>query len=510
MSQNREGDRDRLERHLESELRKRGMTRRELMKGGAGLAGAVGLGWLFAACGGGGGETTAAGTTEPPAGTTAAGTTEAPPTTEEAPPAEAFTGTLKVTGLGVDLIDPVKAAGEAALGFPLAFDVTDSVTMVQKAITQPDAFDVFSGYTYQFNQIWPSGNMYPLEIAQIPLWGEMSSLIKQGKVDPASSTCVYGDGDAPFRSLYVDVDGTGQWPSSSETPVELEGVLVSWVDEETGQTVGDEPAYTIGTAHNFNMDAMGYNTDVIQMEPEEVDWTELLNASWKGRVAILNDPGIGMQDVGVAAVTLGLMERPASFGNLTKDEIDTLVKILLDYKKKGQFKAFWTTFNDSVNFMASGEVVIESMWSPAVALLVAQGQPIRYAAPPSGFRGWAATMGISSKAAEDPAKLQACYDYINWWFSGEPGAIMMRQGYYNGVQETSREFVEPEEWDFWIEGQPAAKDLPGITGNVGDIKAGQVRDGGSFTDRACNYATWNSYFDENEYQVQRWNEFLNA
>lgn len=508
MSENREVDRDRLERHLESELKRRGMTRAELMKGGAGLAGAVGLGWLFAACGGGGGGE------ETPAATTAASggggeETQAAATTEEAP-VEKFTGTLKVTGLGVDLIDPVKAAAEAALGFKLAFDVTDSVTMVQKAITQPDAFDVFSGYTYQYNQIWPSGNMYALEIAKIPAWADQTPLISQGKVDAASTTCSYGDGDAPFRSLYVDPDQSGMWPSSPETPPELEGILVSWVDESTGQTVGDEPLYTIGTAHNFNMDAMGYNADVIQKEPNEVDWVELLNASYKGRVAILNDPGIGMQDVGIAAVTLGLIDKPVSLGNLSKEEIDGLVKILLDYKKKGQFKAFWTTFNDSVNFMASGEVVIESMWSPAVALLVAQGLPIRYAAPPSGFRGWCATQGISAKVAEDPSKLQACYDYINWWYSGEPGAIMMRQGYYNAVQEPTRQFVEPEEWDFWIEGKAAAKDLPGITGQVGDIKAGQVRDGGSFVDRACNYATWNSYFDENEYQVQRWNEFLNA
>ena len=37
-----------------------------------------------------------------------------------------------------------------------------------------------------------------------------------------------------------------------------------------------------------------------------------------------------------------------------------------------------------------------------------------------------------------------------------------------------------------------------------------MRDGGSFADRACIYASWNSYFEENEYQTQRWNEFLAA
>ena len=500
----REPDRDNLERHLDYELKKRGMTRRELVKGGAAMAGALGLGALFAACGGGGdsgGEaTTAAGGGETAGGTAAATTAEAAP---------AFTGTLRVTGLGVDLIDPIKEMAEKALGFKLAFDVTDSVTMVQKAITQPGSFDVFSGYSYQYDQAWPSGNFHNEEIAKLTAWGQMTPLMSQGFVDPTSGSgqgCSYGDGDAPFRGLYVDPDQSGTWQTNQNTPSELDGIIVQWVDESSGQTVGDEPLYTVGAPGAiFNMDSMGYNADVIQKEPNEVSWAELFNAEYKGRVALLNDPGIGMQDAALGTRALGLLQF-GNVGNMTKEEIDALTKVLIE--KKDQFRAFWTEFNESVNLMASGEVVIESMWSPAVALLVAQGQNVRYAAPPEGFRGWCGNLSMSKNVESDPSLLQACYDYVNWWYTGEPAALMMRQGYYNSVQETSREFVSPDEWAFWIDGQPAATDLPGITGQVGDVKKGQVRDGGSFTDRACNYATWNSYFQENEYQIQRWNEFL--
>ena len=117
------------------------------------------------------------------------------------------------------------------------------------------------------------------------------------------------------------------------------------------------------------------------------------------------------------------------FGNPTKAEIDRLFKIMTTYKKAGQFRAFWSAFTDSVNFMVSKEVVIESMWSPAVALVKAAGVNILYAAPPEGFRGWCSAEGISSKVT-DPAKLQACYDYINWNYNGYLGAVIMRQGYY--------------------------------------------------------------------------------
>ncbi|MCC6224235.1 MAG: hypothetical protein IT201_12185 [Thermoleophilia bacterium] len=64
-------DRDQLERRLESELRKRGLTRRDLMRdGGMRIAAILGLGALFAACGGDGGG--AVGDEETPGGAPAA------------------------------------------------------------------------------------------------------------------------------------------------------------------------------------------------------------------------------------------------------------------------------------------------------------------------------------------------------------------------------------------------------------------------------------------------------
>ncbi len=511
MSDWREKDRDQLERHLEHELKKRGLTRRDLMKGGMGMAGALGLGALFAACGGGGEE--AATEAAPPA------TEAAPPATEAAPK---FTGTLRVIGLGVDLQAadgragaqpgaPIAEEAEKALGFKLEFTVKNTVEMEQIALTQPESFDIFSGYHYMYDRLWSSGNLQPVEIAKITEWANINNLFKLGKVDPASTTCTVGAGDAPVTKLYVDPDKTGAWPTSPETNTANEGVLVQWADIAASPIagIGDEPKYCTGVPQNFNMDSMGYNADVIQKAPNEVSWAELFNPSYKGRVALLADPAIALQDAGNAAIASGLVEGFGSLGNMTKEEMDVMFKILTDLKKSGHFKAFWGDFNESVNLMASGEVVIESMWSPAVAVLVSQGLNVLYASPPEGFRGWSDGQAISAKVS-DPSALQACYDYINWWNSGVPGALMMRQGYYSAYQEPTRQYVTPEEWDYWIDGKPAATDLPGITGQVGDIKAGTTRDGGSFVDRGCHYSTWNSHPQEEEYMTTLWNEFQAA
>jgi putative spermidine/putrescine transport system substrate-binding protein len=469
----------------------RGLTRRELLvKGGVGAAAVGGLGAL--------------------AGPAVARSTES----------EAIT--LRVNTLGVEWPQGVQQQAEKDLGIKFQIQALSSVAQVQKVITAPESFDIFGGYNYQDMQAWPAHNLLPIDTKKIKAWPQLYKLFTYGKLNPASKSCTYGDGDAPFRSLFVK-QGTSGLPLSKELPAQNKEI-VQWIDESTGQPHGGkpQPQFVVGIPAHFNMDSMGYLGDVITKAPNKVSWAELLNPKWKGRVALLNDPGIALQDAGNAVKALGLAKFQ-DLGNMTKKEIDTLVKIMTTYKKKGQFRAFWSTFNESVNLMSSKEVVIESMWSPAVALLTAQGIPVKYAAPPEGFRGWCSAQGISA-SVKDPKVLDACYRYLNWMYEGFLGAAIMRQGYYIGNGSTLSGWIAANgtkkpygghpftaaEYDFWYNGKPAAADLPGITGHVGDIKKGSTRDGGSFTTRACHYSSWNSYFRESTYQVKRFNDFLSA
>jgi putative spermidine/putrescine transport system substrate-binding protein len=105
--------------------------------------------------------------------------------------------------------------------------------------------------------------------------------------------------------------------------------------------------------------------------------------------------------------------------------------------------------------------------------------------------------------------LEAAYNYLNWWLSGWPGAIVARQGYYISNPERSRPFLSDAEWNYWYGGEPALSDLPGPDGKV-LIKKGSVRAGGAYTDRMSHVAVWNSVMDEHNYLVRRWNELLNA
>lgn len=416
-----------------------------------------------------------------------------------------FAGTLRVLGSGYDQLDPIKQRAERDLGLNIAFDITDPDSAVEKAITQPASFDVLSYFHFGFDAIWPTGSLQPVDTRRIDRWSQLSTLFKLGKLRPGDPRCTYGQGDAPFRSMYVD--DSGRYPVSPDKPGGA-WKIVRWIDELTGKPFRGlpEPRYPNGVPASFNLDAIGYDARVIDRAPEQVSWAELLNARWRGRVALFSGAQVALLDTGNAAEAAGLM-RFKNKGDMTKNEIDTLVKLLIRLKRQGHFHGFWHS-DEAIDFMLAREVVIEPMWTFHVVALQQQGFPVRYAAPPEGFRGWSGGLAISA-AIKDSARLQAAYDYVNWWHAGYAGAVMMRLGFYNAVQATSRRFVEPAEWDYWIGGRPATENLPGAFGDA-TIRRGQARDGGSFARRACRYASWNSIFRERAHQERRWRDFVTA
>jgi len=218
----------------------------------------------------------------------------------------------------------------------------------------------------------------------------------------------------------------------------------------------------------------------------------------------LNIPSIGIMDAAMVVEAMGEYKYPDK-GNMTKEEIDLTMKVLTEAKKQGQFRAFWSDFNESVNLMASGEVVIQSMWSPAITAVRTKGIPCVYQPLKEGYRAWAAGFGLPTTIKGYQADL--AYEFINWFLSGWAGAYLNRQGYYSAVLPTAKANMESYEWDYWMLGKPAAKDIMSPSGQK-LASAGEVRDGGSYETRMGGVACWNAVMDENRYMVRKWNEFV--
>ncbi|WP_341676495.1 extracellular solute-binding protein [Niveibacterium sp. SC-1] len=351
---------------------------------------------------------------------------------------------------------------------------TDEVT--KRAVTAPNSFDLLDTEYFSLRKIIPTGNIKGIDAKRIKNADKITPLFTRGEV---AGKKVGDQGTAPKKVMF------------------LQG-------EKSKVFAKDPTQFITLIPTTYNADTLGIRPDLIKRPIES--WAELLNKDFKGKAAILNIPSIGIMDAAMVVEALGLYKYPDK-GNMTKAEIDLTIKTLIEAKKSGQFRALWKDFNESVNLMASGEVVIQSMWSPAVTKVRSQGIACIFQPLKEGYRAWASGFGIPTTL--QGAKLDAAYEFINWFLDGWAGAYLNRQGYYSAVLETAKAKMEPYEWAYWMEGKPAEKDIKAPDGSVIE-KAGKVRDGGSYEQRMGGIACWNAVMDENEYMVRKWNEFVAA
>ena len=264
---------------------------------------------------------------------------------------------IRTIGLAVSVINEIQGKASEDLGFSVRGQALGYGAMVGKMLNQNDQYEIAEGYFNDMDVMIPAKVWQPIDTRRIPEWEKVSDLTKTGRLTPESNP---GQGDAPFRHLWLDEDG-----NRVEGPSRYISMLPGW----------------------HNADSLGYNPEETGRPIES--WAELFSEDFAGQVALLNAPQIGVMDAALAVEGLGIFQF-GDKGNMTREEIDFLVDFLIEKKQAGHFRAFWETFGQSVNLMVNGEVVLESMWSPAVTAIKAEGSP---ASTPSRRRGCAAGTG---------------------------------------------------------------------------------------------------------------------
>jgi putative spermidine/putrescine transport system substrate-binding protein len=384
--------------------------------------------------------------------------------------------TLRQFGTGVSNLNDVAIKVKEDLGFTLEMTALDSDSVTQRAATQPKSFDIADIEYWICKKVWPTGNLQAMDTSKIKNFDKISPIFTTGKLTPESTVA---QGTAPSTVGFVDGQGS-----------------TTFADDVTGWMT------LIPTI--YNADTLGIRPDLIGRPIDT--WAELLNPEFKGKASILDISSIGIMDMAMVCEAMGEIKY-ADKGNMTREEIDKTIGIFTEAKKNGQFRAFWKSFDESVNLMASGEVVIQSMWSPAITAVKSKGIECVYQPLKEGYRSWGGGIGLSANLSG--LELEAAYEYINWYLSGWVGGYLMRQGYYSAVPETSKEFMSENEWGYWYEGKAATADITSPTGDK-LAAAGELRDGGSYVDRMGAVACWNAVMDENQYMVGKWNEFIAA
>lgn len=378
--------------------------------------------------------------------------------------------------LGVSAINEIAEKCKADLGITLQMTALDSDAVVQRVVTQPNSFDIGDIEYWMCKKVFPANTLQAMDVKKIKYFDKIVPIFTSGKLKPDS---VVAQGTAPNTVSFVEGPGSTKFAK-------------------------DQTGWFTMIPTIYNADTLGIRPDLVGRKIE--NWKDILDPKFKGKTSILNIPSIGIMDAAMICESAGIVKY-GDKGNMTKAEIDKTIDFLIKTKKEGQFRAFWKTFDESVNLMTSGEVVIQSMWSPAVSAVRAKGVPCVYQPLKEGYRAWGG--GLSLAKHLQGAQLDAAYDYINWYLSGWVGAFLNRQGYYSAVLETAKANMSADEWGFWMEGKPAEGDIKNPQGVVVE-KKGAVRDGGSFNERMGAVACWNAVMDEDRYMVQKWNQFIAA
>ncbi len=385
---------------------------------------------------------------------------------------------LQHAGPPVTAIPAIAEQATKDLGFTVHMQASENADLLNRFLSQSSAIDCADVSVVFMKYLIGRNVLQAIPINKVKDWDKTIPLFTKGEYPDGRKAS--RQGVMPLNILYATTPD-GQKVSDG-TPTE-------WV---TGI-----PTVT-------NADTLGVRPDLVERPISS--WADLLSPEFKGKAALQDQPTVGVIDVALALESRGDIKY-GNKGNMTKEEIDKTIKIMTDVKKSGQFRSFWGSFDQSVNLMASGEVVIQSMWSPAVAAVRSRGIACTYQPLKEGYRGWGYTLGAMKHLTG--LKLDCFYEYMNWYTSGFQGAFIAREGYYAAQPENARKFLTEAEWDYWYGGKPAATDIMNPFGKLQE-KAGVKRDGGSFWDRLGNIAVWNSVMDEDRYLTRKWNEFITS
>jgi putative spermidine/putrescine transport system substrate-binding protein len=384
---------------------------------------------------------------------------------------------LHHAGPPVTAIPAIAAQATKDLGFTVQMQAVENADLLNRFLSQASSMDCADISLVYMRYLIGRNVLQAIPLSKFKYWNETMPLFTKGE---------YPDG----RKV----------PQQGITPT-----MIMYVTGADGQKVSPTPTeWVSGIPTVTNGDTLGIRPDLVGRKI--TSWADLLSPEFKGKAALQDNPTIGIIDVAMAVEASGHVKY-GNKGNMTKDEIDKTINLMLEVKRSGQFRSFWTSFDQSVNLMASGEVVIQSMWSPAVAAVRSRGIPCTFQPLKEGYRGWGYTLGAMKHLTG--LKLDCFHEYMNWYTSGFEGAFIARQGYYSAQPENAKKFLTQAEYDYWYGGKPAATDILSPFGKLME-KAGNTRDGGSLWERLGNIAVWNSVMDEDRYITRRWNEFITS
>ena len=205
----------------------------------------------------------------------------------------------------------------------------------RKAALEPDSFDIYDQCFHNLDIVWFWRAIQPIELDRIERWDEVSDLTKHGRISPLASL-------GPRREPAKTSSTCSPTCRSARGPRRASACC---------------RRCTTSTPSPIRRELFPGRP------PEEASWAWLFDPEVRGRLVLVDEPGIGVFDAALAFEARGDI-RFADIGNMTVAEIDALMALLWARGRRAIFASLWRTAAQSAAGMMSGQAGIGSMWSP--------------------------------------------------------------------------------------------------------------------------------------------------
>jgi putative spermidine/putrescine transport system substrate-binding protein len=275
---------------------------------------------------------------------------------------------------------------------------------------------------------------------------KLAATAKSARADEAIQKMVVGDGNKLFDAITDNGGGMEDAMASQKAIVPLDtSKIPNWKNILPVYNEGGLAAHTIryegkvySTPMISNADSMAYDYKVLGFHPDS--WGMMFDAQFKGRVALQNDFGPTLTNMGIYLKETGKIDIESP-SNMKPDEVKAVCQFLIDWKKKGQFRTFWDGFQNGVGLLATGEVLLSSCWEPIQIIAnrkTGDKADIRYGTMKEGHQTWN-NMIMLTKGGRARGRDELYYKlanvYLSPWFGARTLAGLGFAPQMTGVDE---------------------------------------------------------------------------
>lgn len=165
------------------------------------------------------------------------------------------------------------------------------------------------------------------------------------------------------------------------------------------------------------------NADSIIYLPEKVgeidSYSAIFDPKFKGKVS-MEDAWINSVIFTAIYLKENGLQKINNPGDLELDELQGVMEFLIKKKQEGQFRKFWSGWEEGLRMIMDEDVYLMTGWEPIVYAAKGKGKNVAYAIPREGYEGWSNDL-ILHKGVIRNGTYDLAHDFANWELEGYYG-----------------------------------------------------------------------------------------